>query len=386
MKLLNSMGESQSENRASSDPDRAPRGPWLVRAAGALAVLVLIFVGAEGAVRVEDRVHWGMPLFSPDTAVGDLLVSDQLGMHPIPGATFRKWHINSVGTRGPEPVTSRSDERVLTLGASETMGLYESADREYARQLADSLDANHCAGDVLNAGFVGMSLPTVEQDFRLRLATLHPRVAVYYPTPPQYLDDRLPRAVHLDSSGTSRPPTHGFHSRFLPRLRDQVKSLVPRFVLDRMRRSEIAGNRSDIPTDSIFATVPPERLAAFDHDLRRLVGSVRAAGTTPILVTHANAFTGAPPAAGDRLNAWVKFYPRATGATLVAFDSAAAIVTRQVAADSGVALVDAWQHFHGVRSDSMFADFSHFTDHGSADMASLLEPAVASALHCGGTR
>jgi hypothetical protein len=45
-------------------------------------------------------------------------------------------------------------------------------------------------------------------------------------------------------------------------------------------------------------------------------------------------------------------------------------------------VVDAWQRVHGMPSDSLFADFSHFTDQGAARMASFLRPAVGEALGC----
>lgn len=350
--------------------------------AGAAILLLLILVGAETTVRIEDRIRWGMPLLASDTSTADLMVSDRTGRHPAPGKRFRKWQINSVGTRGPEPDPSHAARRVLVLGASETFGLYESPGQEYVRQLADTLAAGDCAADALNAGFVGMSLPTVEQDFRLRLASLQPKVVVYYPTPPQYLDDALPRAVVIDSNATA-PPTSGWHSRFKLRARDAFKAMLPRAVLDLMRQRQTSQKRLGVSADSMFATIPAARLAAFESDLRRLVGTLRAHDAVPVLVTHGNAFIGTPKAGDDRLRAWEKFYPRATGATLVAFDSAAAESVRRIAADSSVALVDAWREFHGVPAEEMFADFSHFTDAGSARMASLLRPAIAQALGCG---
>lgn len=372
------MTEDTSENQASGS---APTS-WPRRLIGGAALLLLVLAGAEGAVRVEDRIRWGMPLLSPDTAVSDLAISDATGRHPAPGRTFRKWHINSVGTRGPDPDPARASERVLVLGASETFGLYEDPDQEYVRQLADTLAAAGCAADALNAGFPGMSLPTVEQDYRLRLAALRPRIAVYYPTPAQYLDDLLPRPVRPDSSG--RPPHQSpWNSRFKLRAREAFKAMLPRFLQDLVRRSQTASARTGIDADSTFPAVPGDRLAAFDHDLRHLVGTIRASGATAILMTHANAFVGNPPAASDRLRAWEKFYPRATGTTLVAFDSAADEAIRHVATDSSVTLVDAWRAFHGLPGEAMFADFAHFTDAGAARMAALLRPAIATALGCG---
>lgn len=372
------MTQFPSENRASGPA----RSHWAARLGGTIGLLVLVLLGSEAAVRIEDWIAWGTPLRSGIRAVTDLAVSDSTGHHPAAGGSFRKWQINSLGTRGPEPDPSHHRPRVLLLGASETFGLYESPGKEFARQLADSLAAAGCPADILNAAFPGMSLPTVEQDLRLRLASTGAKVAIYYPTPPQYVDDLPPKAVSLDPRGSGLLVISPWRSRFAARARDAFKSALPRVVQDYLRGRDIADARAKWPADSIFTTVPESRIALFDRDLGRLVGSMRALGMTPVLVTHTNAFIGTPPAAADRLRAWERFYPRATGATLVAFDSAANDRIRRIAADSAAVLVDGWQAFRGHPADSMFADFSHFTDAGAARIASVLRPQVSLTLGC----
>ena len=230
---------------------------WPRRLAAAAALALLILVGAECAVRIEDRVRWGTPMLSRATSQEDLVMSDATGKHPRPGATFRKWRINSAGTRGPEPDPSGATPRVLVLGASETFGLYESPDKEYVRQLADTLSIHACPADLLNAGFLGMSLPTVEQDFRLRLSPMHPAVAVYYPTPPQYLDEDLPHPVHPDSSGRDASAAlfslhYPWGSRFVVRARDAFKAMLPRVLQDQMRKADLARQRAGHPADGLF--------------------------------------------------------------------------------------------------------------------------------------
>jgi hypothetical protein len=95
---------------------------------------------------------------------------------------------------------------------------------------------------------------------------------------------------------------------------------------------------------------------------------VRAIGATPVLASHGNMFAPGKPMNQDELYKWAKFYPRATGETIVAFDSAARDVTLRVAADSSVAVVDAMPVLH-AHAGKLFADFSHFTDLGSAVIA-----------------
>lgn len=361
-----------SENQASRG---AP-----ARLAGGLLLLLLLLVAAEVAVRVEEWFRWRTPFGSPLQVATDLAVRDATGIHPAPNTAFRKWRFNSVGTRGDEPVSGVP--RLIVTGASESFGLYESPEREYPRQLADSLATSGCHADVLNAAFPGMSLPTVEQDLRLRLAALHPTAILYYPTPPQYLDlDGLPTPARPDSSGSG--PAHPVRqsSRFAARAANQLKSMLPP-IADLLRRREIAALRRNLPPDSLFTTVPAARVDAFERDLRRLVGTIRQIGATPLLATHANGFLSETPMSPSVLRAWERFYPRATGATLVAFDSAASVRIRQVAADSAVALVDPWQAFHGLPAPTYFADFSHFTDAGAARMANVVMPGAKEVLGC----
>lgn len=363
------------------DPSENQANRGLAARLGAgLLLLVLILLAAEAAVRIEEWFRWRTPLDSRLQVATDLAVRDATGIHPAPNSAFRKWRFNSVGTRGDEPLAGVP--RLIVTGASESFGLYESPDKEYPRQLADSLAASGCRADVLNAAFPGMSLPTVEQDLRLRLAALHPTAILYYPTPPQYLDvDGLPTAARPDSTGSGPVRPLRQSSRFAARTANQLKTMLPP-IADFLRRREITALRHGLPPDSLFTTIPAARLDSFEHDLRRLVGTIRQIGATPLLATHANGFLSDTPMPESVLRAWERFYPRANGATLVAFDSAASARIRQVATDSAVVLVDPWQAFHGRAAPTYFADFSHFTDAGAAMMASVMGPGARRVLGC----
>jgi hypothetical protein len=366
------MSGPPSENQAS--------GSLVGRLAGGAVLLLLVLLTAEVAVRAEEWIRWRTPFTSRVQAATDLAVRDASGVHPLPGGSFRKWRFNSVGTRGDEPIAGRP--RLIVTGASESFGLYESPDREYPRQLGDSLAAVGCVADVLNAAFPGMSLPTVEQDLRLRLAALTPTAILYYPTPPQYLDaDGLPTPARPDSTGPHPVRELRMRSRFHDRAFNQLKAMLPP-VADWLRRREITALKAAIPADSLFTSVPEPRLRAFEADLRRLVGTTRGLGATPVLATHANAFGGPQPLGPATLRAWERFYPRADGATLLSFERAANGVIRTVAADSNVALVDAAATFETLPAAAHFADFSHFTDGGAAQMAKVMMPVAREVLGC----
>jgi hypothetical protein len=373
------------------------RSPSRARTIARWTALALLFlVTLEVTCRIDDWVRFRTPLHSPITSQVDLMVRDQDGIHGLPNARFQKWAMYAIGMRGPEASLAKppGTVRIVVIGASETFGLYESPGKEFPRQLEDTLgrwlarrsEGGGCTtkparAEVLNAALPGMSLPTIEQHVRNRVRRFHPDVIVLYPTPAQYLDDAPPQPAPPDSSGHSSPPfpRPAFRSRFLDRARDQTKALVPNVVLDWMQRFETARYARNHPPGWRFTTIPHDRLRQYDWDIRALFGTIRATGATPVVATHANALMGAATPDPHLLSAWERFYPRATGQAIVAFDSAAREVTLSAAADSGVRAVDLEPLLsRGERDDPLFSDFSHFTDLGSGVVAGALAHALTS--------
>lgn len=383
----------RSEGTRRETPGVEARGSGATRARSARVATVVGWIGLFGfaaiafelTCRVEDWVMYRMPIASPYVSIEDLLVHDADGVHGRRNARFEKWRMNNLGTRGPDaPVNpSPGSIRIIAVGASETFGLRESPDHEFPRQLEDSLNARvsraSCAGDdggrprfeVLNAAFAGMTIPTIEQDVRNRLRRFHPEVIVAYVSPSAYLEDQRPVAAAPDSSRRDDSPSirRVFHPRSLDRLRDELKTMLPQVVLSWVRSGEIGAANRGRAAGWQFTSVPPERVSAFDADLRSLVGAIRSVGAKPLLVTHANVFVGRSGADNAKLLAWDKFYPRATGQTLIAFDSVARGVTLRVAGDSGISVADAAARL-AVAPESAFADYMHFTDVGAALLAS----------------
>ena len=373
-----------------AEPARSPAvgfGGWL------LIALVFAFT-VDLACRVEDWVMYRMPIASRYRSLDDLVVRDAKGMHGRPNARFEKWLMNDLGMRGPSTTMTPAPGtlRVITVGASETFGLRESPNKEYPRQLEDSLNArlggSSCSRsqvnrfEVLNAAFAGMGLPTIEQDVRNRLASLGARVVVIYPSPASYLDEESPAAARPDSSGRAAqapPLRRALYPRALARMREQLKQVLPEAIKTPLRARQTRAMVAAHPPGWRFDGVPGERLAQYDADLRKLIGTIRRVGATPVLVTHANEFVGRPSADEPMLVAWEKFYPRATGPTIIAVDSAARAFTLRAGADSGVVTVDAARTFAGEPL-SAFADFVHFTDFGASVMAGVVRDGVLGAV------
>jgi hypothetical protein len=199
-----------------------------------------------------------------------------------------------------------------------------------------------------------------------------------YPTPAQYLANDPPAAAPPDSSGqsTSVPWTRALHPRTAERLREQLKLILPEAIKTWLRQRETAARIRGQPPGWQFDAPPTDRVALFERDLRQFVGSVRQIGAIPLLATHGNAFAEPSDDAGALLVMWEKFYPRATGATIVAFDSLARLAVLRVATDSAALHVDVAAR---VAQRSLYRDFAHFTDEGAARVASAATPIVAAA-------
>lgn len=348
----------------------------------AVVLLAVVGIAMELTARVEDLVRYGTPLLSPFRSQGDLTIRDADGIHGRPDARFQKWVMNGLGMRGPAATVEKQPGtfRVIAVGASETFGLYESPGKEFPRQLEDSLQATlrdgrcDCAGvrkmEVLNAALAGMTLPTALQDVQNRLRRLDADVVLFYPTPSVYLWNEPPEAARPDSSANAGqiPAWTPFWPRMIARFKGQAKVVLPGFAQTWLRRREIARELAGKDSSWQYRSVPADRLALYEQDLRRFVGTVRAIGATPVLASHGNMFPPGQPMNREELYKWAKFYPRATGETIVAFDRSARDVTLRVAADSGVAIVDAQPVLHR-HPGRLFADFSHFTDLGAAVIA-----------------
>ena len=364
------------------------------KAASTLGLVLVCALSFELMTRVQDWVRYRMPLLSTVMSEEELMMRDRDGAHGRPNAQFKKWAMDSLGFRGPDVPVHRASGtvRVVVAGASETFGLYESPNKEYARELEDTLNERVAKGacaetrtrrfEVLNDALPGMSLPTARQDIRKRLGRFAPDVIVYYPSPAQYLEDRLPFATPPDSSAPQRTVDGSamrvLHPRSLNVLRDEVRQLAPQLLLKWFRERAAAEERSRHPADWLFSSVPPARLAVFDADLRALIGVVRAQGAEPVLATHATAFERHRADSAEMAQSWERFYPRASGTTIIHFDDSARVTTITAASDSGIVIADVHAMFAGADGDN-FVDFVHFTDAGSARVAHVLAGAVLTA-------
>jgi len=331
----------------------------------------------ETAARVDDWLSYGAPVLG-NYDIDQLFQATAAGLRGVPNGRYAKWVLNSQGYRGPEIRADRGQIRVVTYGASETFGIYEDPGQEFSRVLERDLNAtvHTTAFEVVNAGIPGMRVGSGISFLREIGATLHPKAVIIYPTPTHYIGVTRPYCGRpaLSASVPERQPAE---LRVLAKARDRLKELLPPTVLTWARKAQIAW---DVRDRTVLDDVATPSLEAFRLDLECAVRASREIGAVPIVVTHANRFaTTASPDDDYWLTGWRLQYPLLRQQGLLQLETRANAVIRSVAREQAVPLVDAASALSGDTRN--FADHAHFTDAGSARMASLLAAAVLRALN-----
>ncbi len=304
-----------------------------------------------------------------------LVYRDSLTIRGLPEARYKQFDLNRYGFRGGEvdSLPPPGCTRVMALGASETFGFTESEGKNYTNQLADSLRGSKCY-EVINAGIMGITGPNLIRFWELWASHFKPSVVVVYPTPKFYLDDPAPSPLSPESPHIlARPPW--WHSRLWDHLHDRL--VIPPAIQAWRTRRAIARATAGRPPSWFFTEVPRERMEAFGRDLDSLVGAIKAAGATPVLVAHATRYGSTLSTTDQRIMlGWRLLTPRATEATTLAFERESELVIREVATKRGVPLTNADSAMTG--HSAYFVDSQHFTDLGAGILAGLVAHTIQS--------
>jgi len=262
--------------------------------------------------------------------------------------------------------------RILTMGASETFGLYEAPGEEYPRQL--ERDLNSWAGkdlfQVVNVAFAGETLPTTILRVPQIVEQIHPSYALVYPDLSSYIWMSFGSPVNtLPTQDASRPGLK-FEPRLSGRVENLMKQTLPMNIQDQLWKismwREIASRHY-----VILDRLPDDRFEHFRKDLQTLITALRDHEVEPVLVTHATIFSK-PLSESDHisLSHWRKIYPMLKEEGFLDMENRMNDVIRQTAAEEHLPLIDADKEMpHGPK---YFADFVHFTTYGAGVMASIL--------------
>ncbi|MFO0865100.1 MAG: hypothetical protein U0744_10695 [Gemmataceae bacterium] len=345
-----------------------------------LFALALIGFGAEVGARLDDWAFADVPFLATPNRERDLTVHDEHGFHGRPHGRFKKWKLNAIGFRGPEVSDKPANDirRIMVLGASETIGLYESEGKEYAVQLEAMLKKNHPDVEVVNAAMAGMSLASMKSYWERWASRAEPNVVLIYPSPMFYLNTDMPTAPAADAPAPEDPPISlPEHVRMWPRIQDVIRQsewLRPmRQARFRWRTEAMLQGK---PADWVWSELPKDRLKQFGEDLRDLVRSIRAKRGIPVLITHANR-SPHPPTPQDlgELDAMRFFFPRAKAEIITVFEEQARAAVVRIAEEETVRCIDAASKMTDDRK-AWFADEVHFTDAGATRFAGIVAGAL----------
>ncbi|MEX8522837.1 MAG: SGNH/GDSL hydrolase family protein [Leptothrix ochracea] len=344
---------------------------WLGYGLLALATL-------EMAARVEDFWRSGAPLLG-NYSIESVFQPSDLGKEGRPGAHFGKWQMNALGFRGPElapPSGSRSALRVMTVGASETFGLYESPERDYPRQLEALLRRapGLASASVVNIALPGMRIGRTAYLER-SLQKAPSQWVLIYPTPANYIGTTVGFCAEPPATFPASPEPERPEPRLKGKLVTLLKQHLPLAVMTLLRRASIRWAERHL---AVMDSLPEATLDAFVADVDCALQAAQRHGARVVLSTHPNLF-GPELAAGDgaALTAWRSFYPELREAGFLDMERRANARLRQLAAQRGVPLVDAAAQIPG--GTQTFADFVHFTDAGAERMASLAAQTILEA-------
>jgi hypothetical protein len=119
----------------------------------------------------------------------------------------------------------------------------------------------------------------------------------------------------------------------------------------------------------MFASVPAERLDAYQRDLDSLVATITADGKPVALITHAIRFSDHEQNIEDSQSVLDMrvFMPRASGRIMLEFNSAANERLRTVAEKYRAQVIDVASSVSGCHG--CFGDLVHFTDQGARRVA-----------------
>lgn len=323
---------------------------------------VLFVIILELVARAEDTIRFDAPFWGHYHLEGIRAVDERGTRRCKENARYKHFRLGEHGFRLTDHTQSGA-KTFVWLGASEAFGLYETPGEDVANQLERRFVQLHRSIDVVNAACFGLNLPRMQRLLEDPLPDVPMEFLALYPTPHFYLDNQL---VGDDEPRTGPPTSERFVSRLVTKSRDVLKSFLPAGLQDALRALQTRRAISDTRKDWLWEEPPAERLALFETHLRSLLDAATALDTRVAVLTHANAFHRQAEIDGSKLQAWQKFYPRAAGNVLIEFDAAANAITRQLAAEYQVELIDMAEVVQG--KEGLFADFSHFTDAG-ADMA-----------------
>lgn len=341
-----------------------------------LSLLCVVLLTAEGAARCDDWwFHkigfWAAPSYN------DLFMTDSNGQRRgKPNAQYQKWQLNAFGFRAPRMSETPSPEvrRVMLLGASETFGLYEAPDKEFAAQLATMTRVDGL--EIVNAALPGITVGTLRQYWDRWASRFGANTVIIYPSTHLYVSCEDWRAESASAEGDPTP--QGFQIQDL-RLFERLRNVIhqPDFVVRWRNEHKVAQVVNQHPASWVYTGPPQTCVRRLHNDLLALIDAVQRTGANVVVCTQALRAAREPSAADLRdLESFRVFSPRAPGRIIREFVSAADADILQLPAERKVTVVDVDAALGGQRA--LFEDLVHYNDQGAEKVAALLRDRLVS--------
>jgi len=267
-------------------------------------------------------------------------------------------------------------------GASEIFGLYESPGNDVTSQLRKMLESSAPGRfEVVNLSTPGMSIPRIVELYERWIRKFDFDAILYYPSPAMYLDTEAPRfrrSVPGISKSLSASDSFFWKLRLPEKTWDMLREQLPTRLQVELKLYQIKRKRREFPKEWVWEQhAPQERVTIFREHLLELINVFQQNGTRVILATHANRFRDIPTERyGKEMVGWIRFYPRASGESILDMEQKANQVIRELGAKHNIIVVDeerlVWKDPH------QYADFSHFTDSGAALAAEAMKDSILS--------
>ena len=285
---------------------------------------------------------------------------------------------NSLGFRGPDPPADFSRRlTVVTIGGSTTECLFLSDGKTWTDQMARRLQQAFSEIWVNNAGLDGQSTYGHLVLLRDFVGDLHPRVAVFLIGANDIgLDAVNPYDTSLTPSRSTWRSTAVFvadHSELAGLAQNLLRVARARdagFGHGQIDVTAIRRLEHDPANTAATLKKFSEPLNAFASRVAALIDESRRSGIEPVLVTQPGLYgDGIDPATGVDLST-LQVRGAANGRLWWQVQELYNDVTRRVAADHGVLLVDAAREL--PKDSRLFYDFMHFTNEGAARLGDIV--------------
>lgn len=347
--------------------------------------LVFAFFAMEAAARIDDYYRFGANMLWPYN-YEIMFDSDEFGRKGRPYARYEKWKLNNLGFRGPDVLLDKKDKiRIVTMGASETFGLYEKEGKEWPRQLETLLkeELKDRGVEVINVALAGLILSSQIPYFEHRVLKLHPDLIVLYGN----FIDKFYYEKNLNGSliGTKNSEVQSIQKitnsiekekidlrpRIFRKIKSKIRGLFPaKYVrkydqFDLARKIKIKRKNNKI---KVLTVIPPSIFKQTEGDLVRFIETIKENKIKLILVSHAANLDDLGILGTQEVKLFL------SGEAVIMEHQGLNELIARLALSSNISYVDLAREIKA--DDRNMADSTHFTDRGAFLVAEKLMPEV----------